>query len=118
MSEQKKVIKTAPNVSGGQGYGGDDAPDTSSNVHDTINDALGKVTVMYGASEVSYELAGKSVAYIREALGVVLGGVPPDAQVRIDGKPVDASNESTTILSARQTCEFMRPSGQKGVNLS
>jgi hypothetical protein len=109
--EQKKAKVVTPAVGGGQGYGGDESPDASAAVA-SIDQALGKVTIIHGANEVSYEVAGKSVKYIRDALSAVLT-IPSDAQALIDGKPV--TDEANTILASQQTCEFIKSSGVKGI---
>jgi hypothetical protein len=83
-------------------------PDTS-DAHEAANQAIGKVEIIHGAYQDSYEVAGKTVGYIRENLGDVYS-IPPDAECLIDGNVV--SDEF--VLKANSTVEFIKASGTKG----
>jgi len=117
MSEQlfKKPAKVAaplgkpPVKSGGEEV-------TQPGIQDTVaelNTAMGRVEISHGAQTVSYDVAGKSVSYVREALGPLLN-VPREAQAVINGQPVAPGSESNTILGANTSLEFVKASGVKG----
>lgn len=97
------------------------APATSEGVNAdvavaNINKALGQVLISHGAQTVPYEVAGKSVAYVREALGSMLNLPSEGAQALIDGTPVPLDSEGDTILRHGVSLEFVKPAGVKGVN--
>lgn len=77
-----------------------------------VERALGRVTVSYGAYESGFDLAGKSVAYIRENLSHVWN-IPADALAVIDGQPITVmENEQKVRANAR--IEFIKDDGEKG----
>jgi len=80
-------------------------------VNDDIQKALGRVKVSHGSQEMEVDVAGKTIAYVRENLGTILN-VTIDAKAWIDGKVVDDEN---TILLANSSLEFIKASGVKGI---
>ena len=108
---QKKTPKVASPLSSklpAQKFADEGTPNVPS-VED-INKALGRVNIVHGAQELPFDVAGKSIAYVREALGPILA-VPADAATWVDNKQV---TDETTLLTANSTLEFIRPSGVKG----
>jgi hypothetical protein len=102
-------LSKAPPRSGGTEVANPGVEDTLAEV----NKALGRVEISHGAQTVSYDVAGKSVAYVREALGPLLN-VPKEAQAVVNGQPVAPGTEENTILGANTTLEFIKASGVKG----
>ena len=86
------------------------ATDTAA-VTDDINRSLGRVTVVHGAQEHPFDIAGKTVAYARQALAT-LYNIPPEAQARLNNVPV--ADEVSCVLTHNAILEFVKGSGQKG----
>jgi hypothetical protein len=86
----------------------DTAPDISGAMVDA-DEALGKVEIIHGAHQDKYDVAGKTVGYVRQALGDVFN-IPRDAECLIDGRVVD----ETTIIRENSVVEFIKASGTKG----
>ncbi len=78
-----------------------------------IEKARGLVKIMHGALEVEYDVAGKSVNYIREALAAVLS-IPKEAAAVVNGQTIDRNTENQHQLNQMDTLEFIRSSGTKG----
>lgn len=85
-------------------------PDGSDETLADIDKALGRVTIIHGSQEFPYDVAGKSIAYVREALGPILQ-VPKDAEAWVNNQPV---KDETTLLAHNSTLEFIKASGVKG----
>lgn len=84
------------------------APSTEK-ASEAVEKALGKVQVIHGIYDSSFDIAGKTVAYAREQLGEMYN-IPKDAQALIDGNPV----AEDTLLPQDSTLEFIKNAGQKG----
>ncbi len=69
-----------------------------------------KVSVACGASSGDYPVAGKTVGAVAEFLREVLN-IPSTPSMLVNGESVSSS----TILKAKDSVEFMKPSGRKGI---
>lgn len=87
-----------------------DIPDISGTL-DNIDRAL-KVTVIHGAQDDVFDLAGHSVASIRENFEYAFG-IPKDAKALVDGQFV---NEDF-VVEGNMVVEFIQSAGVKGCNL-
>jgi hypothetical protein len=74
------------------------------------NNALDLVEIVSGPYQDHFDIAGRSVGYARQALGVVYN-IPPDAEALIDGRQA----EDEAVLRPGVCLEFIRASGRKGV---
>jgi hypothetical protein len=83
---------------------------TDSTVQESIDKALGRVTVIHGVQELPYDLAGKTVAYVREVLGPVFN-IPTGARAYVNNLPVE---DESVALKENDLLEFLQPSGDKG----
>ncbi len=110
MQEQKQQKK--PQVAMPPKKENDQASVNASETKTDLGRAMGRVTIIHGAHEVQYDVAGKSVQYIREALVDVLN-IDPQAAPLIDGVPVNAD----TVLQENAVLEFIKQSGTKGATL-
>ena len=108
MAELKKKSKAASPVAKAK-IAKTVSSKTSEEVLD-INKALGRVTVIHGAQELNYDLAGKTIAYVREALSSVLQ-IPKNAEAWIDNQSITDENIK---LTQNATLEFIKSSGVKG----
>ena len=68
-----------------------------------------QVRVLYGVHALEANLAGRTVADVRQALRQALN-ISPQAVAIVDGREV----EESTILVAGQQLEFVRLAGEKG----
>ena len=85
------------------------APPDTSGAMEEADEALGKVEIIHGPHQDRYDVAGKTVGYVRQALGDVFN-IPRDAECLIDGRPV----QDTHIVTENSTVEFIKASGTKG----
>ena len=67
------------------------------------------VRVLYGVHSLEANLAGRTVADVRQALRQALN-ISPQAVAVVDGREV----EEGTVLLAGQQLEFVRLAGEKG----
>ncbi len=100
-------LSKAPKQSDGDGGGGGDGSDETMA---DIDKALGRVTIIHGTQELPFDVAGKSISYVREALGPILQ-VPKDAEAWVNNEPV---KDETVLLAHNSTLEFIKASGVKG----
>lgn len=70
---------------------------------------IGKVTIISGANELEFDVAGQTVKFVRESLKHVLN-IDDDAKTLINGEEI----KETTILTPNATLEFIKSSGTKG----
>jgi len=68
-----------------------------------------QVRVLYGVHSLEADLAGRTVADVRQALRQALN-ISPQAVALVDGREV----EESVILLAGQELEFVRLAGEKG----
>lgn len=67
------------------------------------------VTVISGANEATAQLAGQTVADVRNAFGAALN-IGPQARATVNGRAVD----NTTVLSEGDRLVFTRDTAEKG----
>src|SRR4051812_36635771 len=68
------------------------------------------VHILNGACEQMFDVAGKTVGYVRDALGDLLN-IHKDAEALVNGH----SAADTHILNSADSLEFVRFGGKKGV---
>ena len=90
-----------------------EAPDVKETLAELQN-ALGLVEISYGAQTVKYNVSGKTLAYVREALGSMLN-LTPEAQAIVNRQPVPLNSEAEFVLPANARVEFIKSSGSKGI---
>ena len=102
-----------------KGSGGGDGPETPEslqkerNVEGTLaasDDTIAECQVVYGASDISVNVAGLSVMELQDVVKDALN-LDPTAEAYINGKLVP---DKHTILQPGQRIEFVKESGQKG----
>jgi len=72
-------------------------------------ESKGKVKVIHGANDDSFEVVGKKVKDVRAAL-VDSFNIPADATALVNGNQVDGEY----VLQNSETLEFLKASGVKG----
>ena len=75
-----------------------------------IDRAMGKVQVTHGVNSNSFDVAGQTVAYVRENLET-LYGIPAGAVALVNGEQVTED----FVLKASDAIDFVRDSGTKGM---
>jgi hypothetical protein len=84
------------------------------------NEDLGHVQVAYGPHEGWFNVAGKTVAYVRENLAHVFnippGSLPVATMQGVRDTIADAQAESEYVLQPKSRLEFMADAGEKGVS--
>jgi hypothetical protein len=73
--------------------------------------ALGLCKIIHGSQVMECAVAGKTIAYIREALGSVLQ-VPYDAVTWLNNVKI---TDETTVLTENASLEFIKAAGTKGI---
>lgn len=86
-----------------------DIPQVNAQANIDTSAVTGTVTIIHGAEEQSFDVSGKSVAYVRENLGDVFN-VPRDADALVNGQPVTENH----TLNQQDVLEFVKQAGVKG----
>lgn len=78
------------------------------------NESGGNVQVTCGANSYSVAVGGKTVAEIREKLGKVMDITDDRTAVINNDQAVPLDDETTTVVQAGASIEFIKQAGLKG----
>jgi hypothetical protein len=76
--------------------------------------AEGQILAVSGINKAPINAVGKTVGELRGQLKKVLG-ISEGAVAMVDGVVIDPSQETTFVVQAGSTIEFIKESGQKGI---